>query len=392
MTDPVAWTFATGGEVSEQLDWLTDTLAAATGPIQTRRLREAPLVTLAFSGLEATTRRRWLEAQLWHVGAGPWLAPLVMDAQALAAPLASGSATVPADTAHARFVADGQALLCGDNPRDFEVLSIESVGDGELLLAEETARTWPAGTRLSPLRLATLDGQPLLGRFTSDHTDVYQVRFRLQAPLESPADFGPTTYRSLPVLDRRPVWTSDPRWSPERTLTTADHDAAPAQVFDLVGAATPRVVLQFALVGMAEVQAFRGLLYAMAGRWSPAWVPTWASDLRVVATVADGATTLDVEGPLMSEHALTSNRRDIRIELADGTVHYRRITAAVLQSPTADRLTLDTPIASGFAANQVALVSFLTLCRQESDINVLRHFDHATVQCELVLKGEVHAL
>lgn len=386
------WTFAAGGDVSEQLDWLTDTLAAATGPVQTRRLREAPLVTLAFSGLETAARRRWLETQLWHVGAGPWLAPLVMDAQALAAPLASGSTSVPADTDDARYVADGQALLFSDNPREFEVLAIESIGDGELVLAEETARTWPAGTRLAPVRIATLDGQPLLGRFTSDNTDVYQVRFRLQEPLESPADFGPAEYRSLPVLERRPVWTSDPRWSPERTLTAADHDAAPARVFDLVGGATPRLVLQFALVGMDEVHSFRGLLYAMAGRWSPVWIPTWASDLRVVATVADGATTLDVDGPLMSPHAVTSNRRDIRIELVDGTVYFRRITAATLQSPTVDRLTLDSAIATGFAANQVALVSFLTLYRQESDVNLLRHFDHATVQCELAFKGEIHAL
>ena len=41
MADPIPWTFATGGTVSETLTWLTDVLPAVTGPEQTRRLREA---------------------------------------------------------------------------------------------------------------------------------------------------------------------------------------------------------------------------------------------------------------------------------------------------------------------------------------------------------------
>lgn len=392
MSEPIAWSFATGGEMTEQLAWETDALAAESGPEQSRRLRAYPRVVLRFDGLETGAPRRWLEAVLWHAGSGPWYAPLAMDARQLIDALPAGSDTVVTDTDFPRFVAGGHALLHGEDPRQSEVVEIQSVLDGALSLVGETLQDWPAGTRVSPVRLARLASTVGLSRFTGDITGVYQVQFQLDEPIEVEPDPGAASYRGYPVVEWRPVWTSDPSWAPERALAIVDEGVAPASVFDPVRQARDRVALQFAMTDIAQIQAFRGLLYALGGRWAPAWVPSWAQDLRVAASIANGSSTLDVEGPLLSVFPLASNRRDLRIELFDGTVLYRRVTAAVAHTFTVDRLTLDAPIATGFAANAVAMVSFLVLSRQDSDVNVIRYFDWQTAQAELVFRGEVHAL
>lgn len=188
------------------------------------------------------------------------------------------------------------------------------------------------------------------------------------------------------------MWTSDPETTPERQLLTVDEDTGPIVTADLVGIPLGRTSLSFALVGRPAIAAFLGLLYALCGRWSPVWVPSWAQDLRVVATVANGATTVDVEHSGLSARPLAINRRDIRIQLADGTVLYRRITAAMEQSADVERLTLDSAIATGFAASAVAVVSFMALCRQDTDVNKLIWCNHDTVQCDLSFRAVKHGL
>ena len=135
MPDPIPWTFATGGTVSETLTWLTDVLPAVTGPEQTRRLREAPRAAVSFNGLESGRNRRWMETLLNANGAGRWHAPLVMDTAALAAPLAAASTSVPVATDHLRFVTGGHALLIAADPRRYEVVAIDAVGPSALTLA-----------------------------------------------------------------------------------------------------------------------------------------------------------------------------------------------------------------------------------------------------------------
>ena len=391
MADPIPWTFASGGTVSETLTWLTDVLPAVTGPEQTRRLRNAPRAVGSFNGLESGRNRRWMETLLNANGAGRWAAPLVMDTAALAAPLTAGSTAVPVATDHLRFVAGGHALLIAADPRRYEVVALDAVAADALTLAAPTLFAWGAGTRVIPLRTARLDGMPSLSRFTGDDVPL-QVNFRLEEPLDESPDAGAAAYRGMPVLEWQDGWTSDPQDTPERLLMTEDEGTGPVFTHDPAGIPLGKKALAFAVVGRAAIAAFRGLLYTLCGRWSPVWVPSQAQDLRVVATVANGATTLDVEHSGYSQWPLAINRRDIRIKLHNGTVLYRRVTAATAISADVERLTLDSAIPTGFAANAVALVSFMALCRQDTDVNKLTWWNHETVQSELTFRAVKHGL
>ena len=387
------WTFAPGGEYTEELAWLTDVLAAPTGGTQHRRLRESPRVVLGFSALESGASRLWLDWQLRQHSAALWWVPVAIDTRELSAAVGAGATVLPADIAGARFVVGGKALLVGDDPRVSEVVAISSVGASSLTISPGLVAGWPAGTRLVPLRAGHLLDAPAVARFTARDSGLVALRFRLAEALDTAPAMPGATYRSYPVFDVFvPVWTSDPVWTPERRVEVIDDDIATPLVVDTAGVALGKTVMQYAPDSAAAIASFRAALFALAGRWAPAWVPSWAEDLRLVAGVGAGQGYIDVEGPVLSGAALAANHRDIRIELFGGTVHYRRITDATAQSSIVDRLTLDSALPDSFQLSDVRLVSFLTLSVQDADQVTLSHFGPDALVCELTWRELDHEL
>ena len=391
MADPVAWTFAPGGEYTEEFQWLTDVLQAPTGGTQHRRLRISPRAVVGFSALESGARRVWMDRQLRNYSAAPWWVPVSIDTRYLASTVSGGATVLSTPVAGARFVAGGKVLVMGDDPRKFEVGAISAVGSSSLTLSPGLAGGWPAGTQLIPLRAGYLLEAPQVGRFTAQDSALVALRFRLTDALDTTAAMSGATYRGYPVFDAFvPVWISDPVWVPERRVEVIDDDIATPLVVDMAGVALGKTTMQYAPDSAAAIQSFRAALFALAGRWSPAWVPSWAQDLRLVAGVGAGQGYIDVEGPVLSGQPLAANHRDIRIELFGGTVYYRRIATAAVQSSTVDRLTLDSALPAAFQLSDVKLVSFLSLSVQDADTVALSYFDASVAVCELTWRELDH--
>lgn len=384
----VPWIYAASGSVLEEWAWLTDLLqSSATGVTQHRRLRQAPRVSIGFDCMAAGDERRALEFALRRYGAADWDVPLPYDQRTLSAS-ASGS-TLTLTVGGARFAAGGRALLMAGDRSAWEVVNIDTLSSGSITLSAPVSRTWPAQTAVLPLRTGRIESTAI-ERFTGDATGIASLRFGLNEQLIDAASL-PVTYRGLPVFDLAPDWSSDPQWSSDRITATEDNELGPPAVFDMAGVALDRMEIQYTTTTDAELVALRAGLCALAGRWSPAWVPSWAQDLRLKATVANGATTIDVAGPLLSA-SLPRNLRDLRIQLVNGTVLHRRVTDAAALSASTDRLTLDSAIATGFTVADVAAISFLRLCVQDADTNSLRHFAPGVTTTTITWRGLAHEL
>lgn len=384
----VPWIYAASGSVLEEWAWLTDLLqSSATGVTQHRRLRQEPRVSIGFDCMASGDERRALEFALRRYGASDWDVPLPYDQRALSAS-ASGS-TLTLTVGSARFSAGGRALLMAGDRSAWEVVNIDTLSSGSITLSAPVSRTWPAQTSVLPLRTGRIESTAI-ERFTGDATGIASLRFGLNEQLIDAASL-PVTYRGLPVFDMVPDWSSDPQWSSDRITATEDNELGPPSVFDMAGVALDRMEIQYTTTTDAELVALRAGLCALAGRWSPAWVPSWAQDLRLKATVANGATTIDVAGPLLSA-SLPRNLRDLRIQLANGTVLHRHVTDAAALSASTDRLMLDSAIATGFAVADVAAISFLRLCVQDADTNSLRHFAPGVTTTTITWRGLAHEL
>ena len=391
MADAYPWTFAAAGDVAERLEWLTDVMHAPTGEEQRRRQREAPRVFLEFDTLHSGAERRQLEHVVTLNGAGSWDVPLVQDGAELETAAASGTTTLVADARLRRFTVGGRALVMAQDPRHFEVHEVAAFSDTEVELDTALASTWPAGTTVAPLVEGRLDAVPMLPRFTGNDLQA-RLSFRVLEPMDWSDAHGMPSYRGAMVLEMPITWSADPEHRPDRDVAVVDNSTGVPAFYDQPGIPLAGFRYQVDLVGRDELAAFRSLLYALAGRWTPIWVPSRAVDLVAVAPLASGSPLLDVQWMGISDWPLQVNRRDLRIELADGTILYRRITAVSALSGSVERLVLDANLGVDVAAAGVALISFLCLCRQESDTNLLRYWSGDVVTSELSFRGFKHGL
>lgn len=388
--DATAWPFAAGGDVAERWEWLTDGLPPPTGMEQTRQLREAPRIALQFEGLQSGRHRRRMETLLVMNTAGRWHAPLAMDTTETTAEGASAATTLSLDTADRRFRDGGNAIVVDrDDPSVYEVLEIATVGAGVLNLSVALAATWPAGSKVMPTVGATLESALNLARFTGDDVP-YAVAFRTAEALAQDGDFGAATYRSLPVLEWSPDWSTDPVFTPARNVVEVDYGLADPVRWDAAGVVLPQTTVDVAAITQAEVAELRGLLYALSGRWQPIWVSSYGQDVLVESLT--GSATLDVERMGLCDWPLQANRRDLRFLMRDGTVFYRRITSAAAVDADTERWVLDSDLPVGFSAANVACASFMALCRQTSDTNLLRLWSRGVVTTQLSFQGCAHEL
>jgi hypothetical protein len=386
------WTFPAEGDVSERLEWLTDVMRPPTAVEQRRRLREAPRMVLKFETLADGDRRRQMEHLLTMNAAGEWDVPLIADTAQTTAAAAAGAGTLSIDTTGLRLAIGDRVLVQGDDPRAFEIHELDAVGPSSVGLVGTLEDDWPVGTRVTPLRAGRLASTPYLPQFTGNALATTELQFSLTEPVDVTPDAGEAAYRGEPVLELQPEWSRDPETSPGRDVEAVDNETGVPVVYDLAGVPLPAYRLQMAAQGAAAIAAFRALLYALAGRWAPIWVPSQADDFRAVGAIASGGTTLDVAWVGISEWELPATRRDIRLELVDGTVLYRRITGAVELSADVERIAVDAAWGEDATAAEILQISYLTLCRQDADTNLLRFPQRDLLLTELSLRAFNHAV
>jgi hypothetical protein len=124
----------------------------------------------------------------------------------------------------------------------------------------------------------------------------------------------------------------------------------------------------------AEVAKLKKLLLSLRGRQKSFYIPTFASDLLVTATLSSGSSTMDVENIGYVRFVQDRERmRTFRITFTDGTSLFRVIQSSVQLSSTTERLTLDTTWPSTRPASEVQRVEFIELVRFDTDDMVLEH-------------------
>lgn len=380
------WLFRPDGQVLERLEWLTDVSIAYDGSEQRRRLRGYPRRTFEFALGVSDRERRVAENLLFNWQARVFGVPVWMDSEPLSAQVNPGATTIPADTEYRDYTVGG---LCGlmTSPTNYEILEVASIGPSSITVNSEVAGTWPAGTTtVFPIRSARMPDQVGLQRFTGADTF---GRFRFLCVDDSDYTAATeTTYRSYPVMLLKPNWTEDLREDFVRKLAELDASTGGQFVDDEAGGPVLLQSHRWLLNGRAEIDAFRQWLYARKGKLTAFWMPTWSQDFLVVADIGMAATTIDVEhSGYTIEIDQAIGRRDIRIELRNGTVYYRRITASVEVDDDVERLSINSALGANVDADDVALVSFMYPARLDADAAEIAWWTWQVAEASLLVRG-----
>lgn len=353
--------------VRERLEFRTDAIPAMDGSEQTRKTRRTPRRRFEFALTTDQAHRRTMANIAWARGARTVYLPLWTEGVQLQANLASGTDVVPVDVAGREF-GDGQvAIVIGPTPDVHQLVEVEAVEADHLQLTGVTERAFPAGSWVHPVRRARLDAAFSTSAFT--RSAVYgRQRWLVDEPNPYPAVAPATVYRDFPVLDTRPGYARDPETSLDRMAYRVDDDVGLVADHDDVGIPLYRQVHDWNLVGRVQLNAWRSMVYALNGKRNSLWVPTWLDDLVLASSMGSGATAMVVAwSGYAARIAQATNRRDLRVELVNGTVLYRRIMASVDNGNGTETLTLNAALGVAVTPAQVAQVSFMALCRSDSD-------------------------
>jgi len=371
----VAWTFVPdwGDGVRERLACSTDILQSESGASQRRRLRLAPRREFEAPMYCEGRERQLLDLALYGWGDRIWAMPIWPDIQLLDAPVALEATFIPCQTQYLDFRAGGLALFRAEDAFTYETVEVEAVESGGLVLRRPIRRSWPAGSRLYPVRTAQLMEPPVETKLTDKLVSV-RVRFLVMEPCTWPELMPATLYRGKPVWDRRPDESEDLSIAAERLMLSLDSGMAIPQYTDPARRAFRLLGQRWLDQGRGERAALRSFIYAMWGRQKVVWVPTHMDDLAILATVASLATSVDVANIGYTRFSQgRAGRRDIRIELHDGSVFFRRITTSAEIDSEIERLVLDEPFGRVVEPSQVARISWIVLCRFENDVQELEH-------------------
>ncbi len=364
--------------IREHWEWLTDVLTAHNNREQRVRLRGKPRRSIEFDILPLEQDRQWLENALWRWQARTFAVPLWTDRRHLTQPAAAGTATLNLDTRDAEFEVGGLVILLANGIA--EAGEITAITGGSLTLKTPLQSDWPASTAVWPARLGMIGDRQTLDRLT-DTMSRAVVRFDFEdAGQAFTAQDSAASYRGWPVFEDGPNWVED--LQQEYQHKVRQYDWRTGDRFVEYQAEVPNQLQSFrwTLNGRAAIDAFRRWLYARAGRLVPFWFPQPSNDLTATQIIGAGSTQLTVRH---ANYALFAQgqpgRQDIRIQLRDGTVLYRRIVAASeAPSGTEEHLQLDAALSATAATNpaDIVQISYLQPCRLNQDaVEIIWHTD-----------------
>ena len=374
--------------VKEALEFRTRVIGPTlTGTIQKRRMRRAPRRSFAFEVHPYRDGRRLLDNLRFAQGRGEWYFPILPDRQSLAATLAIGATSIPCDTVGRDFVVGGKAVL---RARDlytttFEFVEIDSIDADAINLVGATTAEWPKGTFLYPIRKGRLkdDSNNLILR--NAEVSTLSVSVEVSEPCDWDAHTFEHEYLGQPVWEFPVNWRSSRNLAFNRVVQVDDNDVALPRIVDFSGRTFSAIDADWMLKTFTDKTLFRAVAYALAGRYKSLWVPTLANDLQVSGSIVGASLPITWCGyDIYGEGR--EGRRDVRIELYDGTVYYRRITGSTVFGDT-EFLTLSSSLGGTVSAANVRRISFMMLMQQATDVFNIAHATNTVANATLVFEG-----
>lgn len=360
--------------VTETLEWKTDVLQSPTGAEQRISRRLSPRRTFEFTALLHDTARQRFEHMLWQGCAGIWAMPVYPDVYALPAASSGGATAISVPTSGRDFSVGGTVLLKTDESPDAisRIATVAGMTGDVLQLGSPLTDSWAAGSLVYPVRPAVLTEPPSLSRVT-DTVMTAQVRFRIAE--HSTFSDAPvlTQYRGHPVLESETDWSESVSASYQPFIRELDNGSSVPFRTDTAGRPFWRQTHSWFTASRPAQTSLRQLLWYLRGRQRPIWVPGQALDFSPTSAISGNSVNVIEAG--FTELGIRAGRRDICILLADGSRHYRRITAVSLVSG-AERLVFDGEAMTA-AQHQIVSISLLTLARQDSDTVSWQHLTDA---------------
>jgi hypothetical protein len=384
------------GGVTERLEWLSDVLPSETGAEQRRTLRTLPRRSFEAGFLRKGPSRTWLDSFLVGTGQNPMLVPLWHEAIVMVEGIDEGAIGVifAGGSAVEREYFEGDVVFVNNgDPNVYDVLMVGDVGDDRFSWATPPERSWPAGTRIYPMREARITDAAALSNVTEDVGTV-QIRFSLIKPYAmTPAWIG--SMNGEPFFPFRPNRMTAIGSNYARLVNVLDNSVGTQSITDIAEHTAVTMSMAFTLFGRHRIYQYRQFLAAAAGRVKGFYVSSYTHDIEPYGDVIDGGVILLARpmGGGMFYRIQPSARAYLGITLVgqETPLYFRKILAVEKQYADEeglpvnyetdlwyDRFLLDAALPT-LPRWQIARISFVSEARFDQDAFELQHVSNSSV-------------
>ena len=351
-------------DVVENLDFLTAVHQSYSGAEQRIARRLSPRRTFEFQTLLAGVEKQTFDNALYAYGSRVWAMPIFTDGTILKRAVQAKDSVIHLAITGRDFTVDGQVLLMAQGGRK-ETVEISAIEANKLHLKRPIQRDYEIGTTVYPIRSAILTDPPTIRRL-SDGVSGAQIRLAIIEHNGWSDDVSHLpAYRGFPVLEPTSDLSEELTSHYARLIAELDNLTGKVHRLDTAQKTFPVYAHQFVLNGRDEQQKMRQLFYYLRGRQRTIWVSTSTTDFYPVKDLV-GKTLDVVHSGYSSTLKNETGRQDIRIELVNRRVFYRRIVSAEVVDNNTERLALDGESIS-VKLSDIVKISFIALCRLESD-------------------------
>ncbi|WP_292330766.1 hypothetical protein [Mesorhizobium sp.] len=354
-----AWPFRPDVGASETLESLTDLMQSYTEE-QRIALRKAPrqnprntvrLDPAQFSQAKDFARRR----------AGTLVCvPIWWQGVRLVGNVAAADTEIPIDTTIGDWRVGGR-LIVWQREDNYAVSLITAVEDDHVELLAPIGADFTAPT-IVPLRIARPVEGFTISRARKLSVDI-TARFQVEDNIKLEGDAGYPQYQSIDVLTEPTARISD---ISENIVQAGEYQDSG---FGIVPLERAREYVDwgqsiaFLEEGLPNVWRRYVWMHARNGRLKPFWLPSFNSDLKLMAPIGAADTDITVKRAALPAGYLG---RHVMIELKNGTRYFRQIVAAARVGDT-DQVTLNTSLGAAVSAAQILWFCYLSKVRLDSD-------------------------
>ena len=244
-------------------------------------------------------------------------------------------------------------------------------------------------TRVVPVMAAGLHQRIAMDGITDRADKAMGATFDLSAvdaPMYAPVDSGLiATYQGDLVLPFKPDFSDNRTGGFSKPLVRkTDYLASAPMYFDDSEYTQEDASLLIKFFSPADILLFREFLYKVGGRHKAFWCPSYTQDFTITDNVADNSGSILVaDNEYLTLVNVNDARRDLYIELWDGTIYTRRILTVVAAPDDRLSLALDTPIPDLFLPTDVKYCSYNKRYRLDNDTLTLTHSAVGLGSCTL---------
>jgi len=361
-------------KVALRRGWSTSIQTSIVGGEKRSSLFTWPRKSLKFS-LEgfSSAELAYLKRKLYKNTTSIFGVPFWMDRVTLTAQASSGQAILNVSTTLYRNFEPGGPCLVYSSRSSYEIATILSMSDIQIVLDSNLSSTWPIGTRVYPVLQASITTNQKISMVTSgigkldltasEVLDEDIVKLYLGSISDYP------TYKGLPVFDTAPNWVKN---IPISVVNNYEELKFLGKRFisSLWKEAFSDYTARVDFWTKAELHTFNLFFDYMRGMGKGFYAPTWMRDIVVTSAISAVDTVLNIENIDYSFYWGTgwgteTYADNIALIFPDGTQVYREVVSA----PTTTSLQLSSAVGKACPAEQLGfmLVCFLPVSRFNND-------------------------